>query len=174
MNCEKDVLEAQQRLLPRSLEWLVTPVEAMLSARESHAAQRVREVSEYQADRFGRLYQFSLSQEISLSFGPPLFTGESLNQSPAEMAKGEWQAATQDDEEGKSARVRAYKPLLDSWLKAAETEEASVRCSHRLEPRSPPLGWTLNDADRLLLDCLAHQRAHRITRRAPPMAPSPQ
>jgi hypothetical protein len=156
--CERDLANLNRSLRPRAWQWLSTPIEAMLSAREAHAEAVRRKTAD--------LFILSLSNELS-SFRSEYNSKSAQLLSNLNVRRAEDSDSVSEPiayerlecEAGRDAEwlenAELYRKARSKPISADQLSPNELGCVEVVEYREPPLGWILGDRDRQLLGCLS-------------------
>jgi hypothetical protein len=169
LKCAHEIEELEKSLLPSPMQWLLAPLETIISARSAHSrSQLATAVSEVHAltGRYDNaVSNLSVEQELKDVHGEleevlqvrprPEQTAQTVAQLKA-MAASAQEAKLVSDEE-----LRRFSDSVAAFERNSAAHDRKLDCTQGPAKSSPPLGWLLDRDSRESLDCLAVRAAFR-------------
>jgi hypothetical protein len=163
------------------LEWLTTPLRAILNVREGHSTQQRKDFLVASNDKDPRL-ELSFQFEVSEGFGhsqpalPPFLRPDPYKWATAEQFDMLAQIrviANNLANRGLLAedKIESLMKEWQDWERHVRSTISAVRCDASTSDLNIPLGWTLSAQNRSLLNCLARRSIQRTGLTVPPSPP---
>lgn len=161
--CLQTLTALEQRMNPRPWQWLTTPFEAMLAAREMRSAKEV--------DR-GVDVRMSFADELVRTFGDRAVLPDArLGNAHRTYQRGiDYLKAREDDlrkHPDRNGELALIPPQRQAWgaylAHSLPIEQRALSCAKTVGLSTPPLSWTLNKNDRALLSCMSTSAALRTS-----------